>query len=186
MTNSLKRDFKYHDVTRGISPSLEEVLKDRENRVHFQKELCNLYPNQTLIVLKVNMPGPIKNNEFVENLLLIGKTLLTCKLYDTNNIIKYEKTISTKCGISYFVVVDNCEILDIKSITIDLEDNETIGRLLDIDVFINNTSVSREQLKVGTRSCYLCSKSAKDCGRNRTHTVEQLLKHMIKVVNESR
>lgn len=37
MTNSLKRDFKYHDVTRGISPSLEEVLKDRENRVHFQK-----------------------------------------------------------------------------------------------------------------------------------------------------
>lgn len=84
------------------------------------------------------------------------------------------------------MVVDNCEILDIKSISIDLEDNETIGRLLDIDVFINNTSVSREQLKVGTRSCYLCSTSAKDWGRNRTHTVEQLLKHMLKVVNESR
>lgn len=178
--------FKYQDVVVGHTPLLDEVLDDREKRVFFQTHLCNTFPNQTLIALKVNMPGPVKNNEFVESLLLIGKIHLDQKLYDLENIISLSKIISTPCGIYYFVIVNTEDALEIKKITIQLEDNHPVGRFLDFDVFINNIQISRSQMNIKARDCYLCSNPAKECGRNRTHTVEELLKYMIQLVNESR
>ena len=181
-----KKVFSRNDVGAGTAPTLEEVLRNREMRVVFQNNLCKKYPDKVLIVLKVNMPGPVKNNAFVENLLFKGKQHLVSKLdmYGIESI--YNKQLSHLEGLVYASIVDCSDSKRIKELTTDIEDNSDIGRFMDFDVFINGICVSRTQIGHNARSCYLCANEAKNCSRNRTHSVEELHDYMYKIVNESR
>ncbi|QIK69599.1 citrate lyase holo-[acyl-carrier protein] synthase [Erysipelothrix sp. HDW6C] len=169
----------------GEEPTLELVLHHRENRVQFQNKLVAMYPKNTLIALKVNMPGPIKNNELVQALIGIGKQLL--KTYTTNQGWQcvYEKDIDTLAGVEYFVVVDEPSITNVKKAMIDLEDHQLLGRLFDLDVFQSDYgSISREDLGYTSRRCLICHESSKDCGRNRTHSVRELHEKIIELLKE--
>lgn len=181
-----RKHFSREDVGAGVAPTLEEVLRNRELRVAFQKNLCTKYPNKTLIVLKVNMPGPVKNNDFVEYLLFIGKQKLISNLCSNGIETIYSKELSHSEALIFACVVDCIDAKRIKELTIDIEDNSDVGRFMDFDVFINETSISRTDVGYSTRSCYLCAKDAKNCSRNRTHSVEELHDYMYMIVNESR
>lgn len=173
-----------HMLSEGEQPTLQQVLLDREGRVTYQTQLRAQYSNQTLIVLKVNMPGPVKSNAFVSHLLLIGKTLLLDSIEAQGLNIMVIKEVKTLASQNVFVVVNTDDAYAVKRLTAAIEDSSDIGRLFDFDVYINDETISRQSLNYPARKCYICDKDAKECGRQRTHTVEELLDAMYEIVSK--
>lgn len=67
--------------------------------------------------------------------------------------------------------------LKVKKRAMQLEDNLPIGRLFDIDILDPaGKHLDRVELGGKIRSCLICDKPAKECGRSRAHTVEELQK----------
>lgn len=162
----------------GEQPTLQEVLDTRENRAMLQEALCRRNPKQVLIALKCNIPGPIKNNAAIQQLFDIGVQELKQQIQGRGWPTTFEKTMSLPTGPEYFVMVD-APPLTIKKMTIAIETASAIGRLWDMDVlYFEGTgihTINRTEAGLAPRSCFICSKPAKECGRNRTHKVEEML-----------
>ena len=55
------------------------------------------------------------------------------------------------------------------------EENDKLGRFVDIDVYYDSiNSINRNKL----RKCYLCEKPAFVCGRNKSHSQEEILDYI--------
>ena len=62
-----------------------------------------------------------------------------------------------------------------KKITTAIEDGSDLGRLFDMDILRpDGAKVDRKELDLPVRKCLICGKPAKECGRSRTHSVEEL------------
>lgn len=168
----------------GETVSLEEVLRHREKRVEFQKTIMELYPDKILIVLKANIPGPIKNNQLIAALIDLGIKQIQETLQKASIRIVYEKRISLKSGHDYFLVTGSSDGKKIKEITTAIEDQWDLGRIFDYDVYDRTAVISRDTLGLPPRKCLLCDHDAKECGRNRTHSVEELKKWIIRLIQE--
>ena len=71
-------------------------------------------------------------------------------------------------------VVD-ADPLEVKKITTAIEDGSDLGRLFDMDILRpDGAKVDRKELDLPVRQCLICGKPAKECGRSRTHSVEEL------------
>ena len=59
---------------------------------------------------------------------------------------------------------------------IQIEDEWVYGRLIDLDVYDQQMGLlSRNSFHKENRKCFICNLDAKICGRNRTHTVDELI-----------
>lgn len=47
---------------KGEAQSIEDILNDRDERVYVQNQLSRKYVDNSIVVIKLNIPGPIKNN----------------------------------------------------------------------------------------------------------------------------
>ena len=56
----------------GQPQAITDVLDNRDARVALQQQLLKQYPTQTLIAIKLNIPGPIKNNDQLRRLFSTG------------------------------------------------------------------------------------------------------------------
>jgi holo-ACP synthase len=161
----------------GSQPSLEEVLQTRENRVRFQETLAVRYSPDTVISFKLNIPGPVKNNESIQNIFSVGRVDILEALTAMKCDILYGKEMNLNTGPEFFLVV-NAPIDEVKSVMIGLEEEKALGRLYDLDVFMAKgdeiRTMSREELGFSERRCLICGKSAKACGRNRTHEISEM------------
>ncbi|HSL87013.1 MAG TPA: citrate lyase holo-[acyl-carrier protein] synthase [Bacteroidales bacterium] len=174
----------------GVKPALEEVLKTRENRARFQETLAEKYPGKTVIAFKLNIPGPVKNNKVIEDIFSIGMEDLMEELSAYKVSILYKKTVDLSTGPEAFYVAD-LHLYNVKKLMIHLEDEKVLGRLYDFDVFSseNDKVVTRSRGEIGyeDRKCLVCSKPARVCGRNRTHSIDEMHERIIELLqNEPR
>ena len=49
----------------GNKQDIAQVLNAKEYRGAVQKAIFNKYPDQTLVDINLNIPGPIKNNQYL-------------------------------------------------------------------------------------------------------------------------
>ncbi len=161
----------------GSTPTLEEVLETRENRVRFQEALAKKYDSHTVIAFKLNIPGPIKSNETIEKIFAVGKVDLLHTLENMESTILYEKEMKLKTGPELFLVTEH-PLEEVKKSMIKLEEENALGRLYDLDVFTQEgheiRTISRKDLGFPERRCLICGEPAKVCGRNRTHEVSEM------------
>ena len=161
----------------GSQPSLEEVLQTRENRVRFQETLAEKYSPDTVISFKLNIPGPVKHNDSIEKIFSVGRADILEVLTGMTCGILYEKEMNLNTGPELFLVV-KASLHEVKNAMIGLEEEKALGRLYDLDVFIAEgneiRTMSREELGFSERKCLVCGKSAKECGRNRTHEINEM------------
>lgn len=153
----------------------EDILAEREERVHVQEELIKKY-NSSLICIRVNYPGVIKN-DYVS--IGIMKILCDMVIKEFSNHILYKKFNITAEGPIIILVVDEVS-MDIKNRTVGIEENHPLGRFVDIDVYDKyNRSLSRKDLGLDSRRCYICENYAHICVRQRQHN-EKEIKNFIK------
>lgn len=159
----------------GTPQDITAVLKNRDQRVELQNQLVvDASQNQSVVVLKLNIPGPIKNNADLTRLFLAGLAA-----FEQNMVVCRQIDWAKPTGPETFLIVEGLP-LAIKQQAVMFEDQHTLGRLFDVDVLIWQSAlqqgqpISRKALGQPIRRCLLCQQAAKVCARSRRHTVAEL------------
>lgn len=171
----------------GTTPTLEEVLQTREKRALLENELVHRYQPAAVVSLKCNIPGPIKNNEAIRQLFSIGRDEIYRLLEEKNWKMLYRKELDLRTGPELLCAVE-APAEAVKQEMIRVEETSPLGRLYDIDVlYLENgrmQAVERTMLGHGARRCFICDRPAKECGRSRKHTVQEMLEKIESLIIE--
>ena len=170
-------------LSHGATPGLQEVLANREKRVQRMTELKEEFPEATIICYKLNIPGPVKNNNYIEEIFFEGLTPIKEGLSEAEIPLLYEEEVHRRTGSELFLVCE-AEGEAVKRLMLDIEETHHYGRLFDIDVETARETISRQDLAWPERSCFLCDKPAKECARSRTHSVEEMLIWIEQLIEE--
>ncbi|GAA0181039.1 hypothetical protein SH2C18_36280 [Clostridium sediminicola] len=154
----------------------EDILNAREQRAEFQDKLIKKY-NNTLVMIRVNYPGVNKNNYVTQGIInIINKEVLNTF---TNEVL-YKVLRETAEGPIATIVVDRSPE-DVKRNTMIIEDNHSLGRFIDIDVYNSKgKSLSRTKFGYSMRKCYLCDAPAQECVRAMKHKQNDIIEYIDK------
>lgn len=161
--------------TTGERQTIAKVLASRDKRVALQKQLFKEFPEDVLLDVKLNIPGPIKNNHYLKEIFDKGIVELEQTLRSHHLPFRISKKWNNPTGCENFYLLNANEI-DVKMATIEFEDKTKLTRLFDADVLLKNQlgAISRTDLQQPVRKCFLCNRPAKECARSRRHTVAAL------------
>lgn len=144
----------------------EDILLERERRVEFQEKLLEKY-KMSILVIRVNYPGINKDNHFSQQITIIIEQILS-------EIFSYSihyKIMTTTAEGPIVIMAINKTAIEIKSITLDIEDKHILGRCVDIDVYDENgRGIGRKNFGLGMRKCFICDDIAHNCVRSRKHS----------------
>lgn len=157
----------------GEAVDLLTVLDNREWRSRLQDKLKVTNYDKIVISAKLNIPGPIKNNDILQQIFMDGWQTFVAGL-ECNS--QYEMLFAERVtGPEAFITVDG-NLAAVKKTAILFEETYVLGRLFDIDVMANGQAdyqLSREELGFGPRLCLICGKPAKVCAKEQNHTLDE-------------
>lgn len=145
---------------------MTNLLQERENRASLQKQICqaNPYP---LVVIKANMPGEDKRSLIAT--IVVCEGYFALKKLNIKNV-HYTYTIE---GLIFYLSID-LSIEQLKNICVKIEENHPLGRLMDIDVMNVHSQISRRDLNLSPRRCFLCVDEAHVCVRAQVHSISDV------------
>ncbi len=169
------------DYFNGESVELHEILKARDKRQERQQKMLSSYGN-ILICLTLNIAGPVKYFPMAEKTIKEGIESIKASLACERIPVMDHKLYLEKTGCeAYFSVDGHPE--KVKRLMVRIEDTFPLGRLLDIDVLTSDgKKMERGHIGMEARTCFLCSKPAAQCGRSRTHSLEELIDYTQKTM----
>ncbi|MEG1582940.1 MAG: citrate lyase holo-[acyl-carrier protein] synthase, partial [Cetobacterium sp.] len=142
----------------------------REKRVEIQNSIINKF-KKPILVLRANYPGEDKNNFIPKSIVEVIKKEIT-EIFNSDILIT--EKISSIEGPTYIFSIDYPGI-EIKKIAMVIEDNHTLGRCVDIDVFDETGyPFSRSDFGGEKRKCLICENMAFVCGRTGAHSHKQI------------
>ena len=157
----------------GEAVDLLTVLDNREWRSRLQDKLKVTNSDKIVISAKLNIPGPIKNNDILQKIFMDGWQTFVAGL-ECNS--QYEMLFAERVtGPEAFITVDG-NLAAVKKTAILFEETYVLGRLFDIDVMANGQAdyqLTREELGFGPRLCLICGKPAKVCAKEQNHTLDE-------------
>ncbi|MBQ7205962.1 MAG: citrate lyase holo-[Muribaculaceae bacterium] len=162
--------------------TLDALLQSRDNRHALQQQLLKQHPGGTLVCLTVVMPGSVKRNLYSMVTAQAAMTALLDRLGES--IIQSVRTRDLMTGYEAYLIT-GLPAMEAKRVTTAIEDSHPLGRLFDIDVIDSDgTPISRQAVGGEPRRCLLCDHEARWCMRNHSHTQEELLAHIQKMIND--
>ncbi|MDY4762322.1 citrate lyase holo-[acyl-carrier protein] synthase [Streptococcus thoraltensis] len=173
-------------VFQGPSVSLDDMLEAREARSFRQQALMEKCPQASLLCATMNIPGPVKTSEKLGQAFDSIIDLIKEKLSDE---IIFDKKITPKTGWEYYMM-SSLPALELKKALITIEEASDLGRLMDLDVLRKVETgllspISRTELNKAPRKCFICSEIAKECGRSRKHSIEQMQAVISKMIDKA-
>lgn len=149
--------------------SLADILSAKEKRFIRQKNLLSLFKTN-LISFTLNLPGPNKTLLWADEVWQEGlKELNNLNLNIIYSEIRYFKT-----GAEAVLLIIG-EPNGLKRALLALEENHPLGRLWDFDLILpDGVNLSRHDLGLHERSCFLCSLPWRVCRRQKNHSFEEL------------
>jgi holo-ACP synthase/triphosphoribosyl-dephospho-CoA synthase len=158
----------------GKLVSVTDMAMEREARVASRAELLSKYPGRTVLTLTMNIPGPRKSGADFYRAFCIGRNAAEEAMASRSVRVFSKKTRRNRAGYTAFYVTDG-RADELKHIMMDVEQKHPLGRLFDLDVTAENgENVSRNDFGNPPRRCFICGRDAKECGRNRTHSAQEL------------
>ncbi len=150
--------------------NLMDFLKDKEERVEYQKKLIEKY-GLPLLTIRTNIPGEDKNIILANNITEeLSKEL---DLIFEKKIVFKERFENLE-GLFYIFIIKE-EVYEIKNKTIVFEETNELGRCVDIDVYkTDGKSITRKELGFSQRKCFICENSAHSCVRSMKHSFYEL------------
>jgi holo-ACP synthase len=153
--------------------SVDDILLAREARVELQKKLMNEY-KLPLLCMKVNYPGLNKNNS-ISNNILQNMDMIVSDIFSKKVEMKLIR--NTAEGPSVTMLLKDAP-RNIKDITIQVEEKHLLGRCVDIDIYDykNGRAISRSDLGIPLRRCFICDDLAQNCVRSKRHNESEVIK----------
>jgi len=159
---------------KGEKQSLQEILKAKDERVFFQNYLLEIH-KKNIIAFKLNIPGPIKYNDYIRKIFDEGLKVIKEALDEAGIEIICKRTFYKNTGPEQFIVIDK-NPYKLKKLCALIEETHPLGRLYDFDVLDEKgMQISRTDINKEPRSCLICNNNAFECGRSRRHSLEDLL-----------
>ncbi|MEG0254733.1 MAG: citrate lyase holo-[acyl-carrier protein] synthase [Vagococcus sp.] len=170
----------------GKDVQLLEMLDAREKRQLKQQQLLEKSTNDTLISMTMNIPGSVK---VTDELIKIFHLVYDQVKMDWQSELLHEELLPLKTGYEgYFLIKENASV--VKKHLINLEEELPFGRLFDLDVLELRQEelvvLSRKDFNLSPRTCFICKENAKECGRSRSHSIEELQLAISDYINERR
>ncbi len=148
---------------------MNKKLDAREKRAFEVLNFFKSYPRDSLIVIQANMPSSLTNKPIHYYLIKIFSNIIKDK-YD----VKLEGIFKGADG-PYILLKKERQNIDFKRELVEIEESHPLGRLIDLDYFIEpKKSISRSDLNLKLRSCFICNQVAYICIRNQTHGVKEV------------
>lgn len=150
--------------------AINDMLEARESRVRFIHDLIRK-EKKPVILIKANIPGNDKNikEAFVITSLFAKEIVSLFHIYD---IFSY----ASADGPYHLLSIEGIMPIDLKKALVHLEEHHPLGRFVDLDLYVDETySISRVELSLRARRCYLCDEDARICSKTKKHTVDELL-----------
>ena len=159
--------------------TLGELLKSRDERAALQRRLLAAHPGCSLVCLTVQFPGAEKRTA---DALQVGGAGLAALVNRFGSILRHVQVRDLPTGYEAYLLVplpprmaklQSCEI----------EKSHPLGRLMDIDVIgQDGVPVQRQEVGEEPRRCLLCDREVRLCMRNHTHSREELLQKIHRMV----
>ena len=147
-----------------------DMMEARDRRAQRQRELLAEY-GQTLLCFTLNIPGPEKDSPLIRQGFRLGQRRLRQGLLRLGAAPLHQEESLCFTGCEAFYVLPAAP-LDIKRVTADIEQADSVGRLFDMDVLRpDGSKVERQEIGLPERACLICGQEAKACARSRAHTV---------------
>ena len=156
-----------------------DILKAREERVLNLKRIMEEFgDNYSFVTIKSNYPREEKTNNIT--IFLVH--------YFENRINKIEGFLKSFYYESldgpYYISIFNLDSLKLKEKMINIEENDKIGRFIDLDVFYKDlVSISRSTINKEKRKCIICEEDVNICMRLNKHKKEEVIDKIKEVVN---
>lgn len=159
----------------GDPQDIPAVLANKDHRAALQHHLVTTYPDQAVLALKLNIPGPIKNNARLTATFNAGLTAFDQVLRDHQLAYQLVEQWDHPTGPEAFLR-SPAAATTLKAVAVNFEDHHPLGRLFDIDVLTSQQPgpLSRQDSGLPVRRCFICDQPAKVCARSRAHSVAEL------------
>lgn len=175
----------FNPIFNGPSVSLEEMMAAREGRTYRQRSLLEQYAGTILLSMTMNIPGPVKTSTVLNE--TFNQMINKIEHILTNDMV-FSRKLEAPTGWEYYLVT-HLSSLELKQKLITLEEISPIGRLFDLDVIqMSNNQVkpiSRSDLGLPPRKCFVCSAVAKECSRSRKHSIEDMQEAISNILNSA-
>ena len=151
---------------------IDSILSSREQKLI---QIQNLLQSHELVIsVKSNIPGSNKN---------ISEAYLLVRLFhvELSKMLIFKKPSMTESadGPYFLIPIKHGDPNEMKKVMINIESSHPLGRFIDLDVHQHSdASISREDLGVPPRKCYLCEHDAHFCSRNQTHDIQDLVTYV--------
>ncbi len=153
-----------------MTEDIDVILKAKETR---QKTIQSyLVKHQTVVTLKPNIPGDHKHTDLADLLLVIFHHYLK-QLWRTPS-----QPMASDDG-DYILFGLEKDPIKTKKLCLYLEDNHHLGRFIDLDVHHKDMRLTRKDMQVKERTCFICAKPASQCRREGNHSKEALYDHVL-------
>jgi holo-ACP synthase CitX len=158
---------------------MNSVLKAREERAKLIEEWTLNHSGNSILVLKLNVVGDVKN-------IVRMQFILT---FFHHQLIKIFSHHITECQYvesldgHFYIYAIKEKGRQIKERTIVLEDHNALGRLVDMDVY-DQKAISRTDLECELRTCFICDDYAHICARSKRHTREEIFQKINQIIDE--
>ena len=147
--------------------TLEQVLAAKEERQTRQQQFRSNY-GTAIASITVNIPGAVKDSSVIRQLCDYAILTLQSRL----DMVAAER-LNTAVGPFALLAVKN-SASELKAMAVALEEEQSFGRLLDIDVFDADGNQLSRQATGGYRLCFVCDRPAVVCMRERRHQPEEI------------
>ncbi|UQS81927.1 citrate lyase holo-[acyl-carrier protein] synthase [Bombilactobacillus folatiphilus] len=160
----------------GKEQSIIAILHNKDWRANQQQRLLSDYRMDVVLGIKLNIPGKIKTNEEIQQIFTAGVKEIQriCRVADLP-LVFWKQYLRRLTGPECFMVIAENVVL-VKRQMIQFEEQFALGRLFDVDVLGQSVTnqLSRTDLGLPPRKCYVCGRPAKQCARNQTHSIDDL------------
>lgn len=167
-----------------MAVTLEQMLHSRDDRQRRQRQYLEQYPELTLMVLTVVMPGSDKRTD---DSLVVARAAMCAIANEFAGSMKGCSERDLITGFEGWFLLD-MDAWQAKRHACLLEDTHPLGRLFDIDVFdpVSHAPLSRTEMGLEQRRCLICSRPARECMRSQAHPYPEILSCIHKTVEAYR
>lgn len=153
-------------------PKLAQVLDFRDKKQSLRQRLQGRCGG-AVVSLSVNMPGPEKRGLIPDAFFHEGVFVLTAALEEAGGAVTAEILLH-EGGCAAVFAAGDLEAPRLKALCCAIEEGHPLGRLWDIDIWLGDEQLGRQQLGLQPRPCLICGEEAKLCARRRSHSIPAL------------
>lgn len=162
----------------GPAVAIPAVLANRDRRAATQVRLLRDHPDQVVVAAKLNIPGPVKTSPAIRRFFADGLAALEARWRrDGQPFRPVASWEEAPTGPERFYLLPG-QGPAVKAETVAFEEATPANRLFDLDVLVQEMagprSLSRSDSGLPVRTCLICGRPAKECGRSRQHSVNEL------------